>query len=147
MKNQKQNSEDELSAIVTSLQNSNEHLRAMADAIPIHLLEMDHNEKIIFVNKAAAEWWGYTKEEMVGKFIKEIIGEAAQSTLHDFSQRVLQGETVAYESPFLRDGNVHYFYNTYTPVRNSEGKVTGFIATGTEITERVRIQKIMKEGV
>lgn len=112
-------------------------LRLIADSVPIHLLQLDREERFQFANKAAADLWAREPEQMVGKSIREVIGPDAQATLKGFTERTLAGETVSYERPFLTpDGQTRTFLNTYSPYRGAGGAIQGFIATGTDITDR-----------
>jgi PAS domain S-box-containing protein len=126
-----------MSAPLTDAERAHAELRLIADSVPIHLLHLDLDERILFANKAAAETWGLEAEGMAGKTIREIVGEEGYRVLQVYTHRVARGETVVYEAPFrTKDGSTRYFLNTYAPEWSSDGKVSGFVATGTDITER-----------
>lgn len=117
--------------------NARDALRIIADSVPIHLLHLDRDERILFANQAAATMWGRRAEEMVGRTIRDVLGEEVQRALQQYSTRVLQGERISYEAAFdAPDGSRRFFLNTYEPVHGADGQVTGFVATGTDITAR-----------
>ncbi|WP_375765715.1 PAS domain-containing sensor histidine kinase [Archangium gephyra] len=116
---------------------SMEELRLVTNSVPIHLLHLDTHERILFANQAAAKAWGRHPEEMVGRTIRELVGEEGQHALSPYTARVLRGERIAYEAPFLMpDGSTQYYLNTYVPELASDGTVLSFVATGMDITER-----------
>lgn len=130
-----------------ALRAASNRLRLIADSVPIHLLQLDRDERIRFVNQAAAEMWQRPIHELVGKTIAEVVGEAAQQSLRPYTERVLRGESVSYESAFeAPDGSVRTFLNTYTPDRDEQGAVRGFVATGTEITDRKRAEEALDDA-
>ena len=115
----------------------NHQLMFIADSIPTHLNYLDNEERFVFVNKAAADYWQLSPKAMVGKTIKELMGEEAYKQIKETLIQVLGGETITHEFPFQApDGSVGYFLNSYVPDKDNFGKVIGFVATGTDITER-----------
>lgn len=125
-----------------------EQLRAVAESVPIHLLYLDAHERVLFANSAAATMWGRTPETMAGRTVAEIVGPDAQAALHEYTRRVLAGEQVIYESAFhAPDGSIRTFLNTYTIDRGEDGTVRGFVATGTDITERKASEQALEASV
>ncbi|HSL45249.1 MAG TPA: PAS domain S-box protein [Anaerolineales bacterium] len=97
----------------------------------------DCNGVINYVNPAFERLTGYTKEEALGKNPRIL-----KSGLHNifFYQKlwntilngtVFQGEIANRK----RDGEVFYEVKTITPLRDAQGKITSFVATGKDITE------------
>jgi signal transduction histidine kinase len=91
--------------------------------------------------------WGRSRQDIVGKTIREIAGDDTQAALHDYTRRALAGETVSYEAPFTSGGETRMFLNTYTPVTSVDGRIRGFIATGVDITERIEAERQMRATV
>ena len=125
-----------------------ERLRVVADSVPIHLLLIDRDERFLFVNAAAAAMWQRTPESFIGLTLRDVLGDDVRDALRPYAERALAGEVVAYESPF-RDpsGRLHVYLNTYSPHRGADGHVRGFIATGTDITERKRAEDMLSASV
>lgn len=125
-------------------------LRFIAESVPIHLNYLDKNERFIFVNKAASNFWKLKPEAMVGKTIRELTGPDGYAEVEIFIKKVLQGESCTHEVRFHNpDGEVRYFLNSYTPNFNSLREVIGFVATGMDISQERHIfekaKKLAKE--
>jgi PAS domain S-box-containing protein len=128
-------------------QNSHE-LKVITDAIDTHLLHLDSQSRILFVNRATENFWQLSKEQMIGRTIQDIIGEEAYQGLRAYTDRVLKGETVSYESSFVNpQGQTSYYLNVYTPDFAEDGRVQGFVATGTDITARRKAEDLLQKAL
>ncbi|HSB01532.1 MAG TPA: PAS domain S-box protein [Anaerolineales bacterium] len=92
---------------------------------------------IEYVNPAFERLTGYTKEEALGKRPSVI-----KSGLHDAEfyrnmwNTILAGEVFQSEIANRRkNGELYYEVKTITPLRDAQGKITHFVATGKDITE------------
>jgi PAS domain S-box-containing protein len=93
---------------------------------PILLNYLDQNEVFRVVNQSAAEFWGFSPEQMVGKNIHDLISEEDYELLKPLIRRVIKGEGISHETTFIDpDGALHYFQNTYTPDFVPRGKSKG----------------------
>lgn len=127
---------------------ASKQLRLIADAVPIHLIHLDKDEKFLFINKCAAEMWEKPIQEMVGKTIKDIVGPEKQKSLSRFTKKVMGGKSVSYESEFISPHGIqHTFLNTYTPDLDIFHNVQGFVVAGTDITERKKIEHKLTDSL
>ena len=124
----------------------NHQLQFIADSIPVHLNYLDLEGRFVYANKSACDWWGLGLTGIIGKTIRELVGEDAYPEFRRLMDRVFSGETVHHEASFdNKDGTVGYFSNCYIPDFDEAGKVIGFVATGTDVTEKfLALQKATK---
>jgi PAS domain S-box-containing protein len=114
-------------------------LRFIADSVPVHLNYLDRDFRFVFVNESSAEFWGFSPKDMIGKRIADLIGDQAFKQIGELFMKVLGGEVVTHEAPFIgADGMLSFFVNSYIPDFDSQGNVIGLAATGTDVTERKR---------
>lgn len=112
-------------------------LRALVDAMPALVAQMDRDRRYVVVNRAYTEWFGLNSNEMAGKYIWEIIGRDAYGHLKPYIDRVLAGEEVRFESlvPYARCGQRWVDVNL-VPHEDSSGAVVGYFALVQDVTRR-----------
>ncbi len=110
-----------------------------ADAVMI----TDRQGNIEYINPAFTTITGYTAEDAIGRRpdLKKsgIQGPAFYRQLWD---TILSGEV--FSDVFVnrrKDGTLYYEEQTITPLRNDDGNITNFVATGRDISERMAIQE------
>ena len=98
-----------------------------------------NNDGVIeYVNPAFERLTGFTMAEVSGKtprVLKSGIHEA--EFYRDLWNNILQGDVFQDEIANRRkNGELFYEVKTITPLRDAQGKITHFVATGKDITER-----------
>jgi PAS domain S-box-containing protein len=84
---------------------------------------------------------GRRPEEIVGKTIREIVGEEGFKTVEPYIQKVLAGERVEYEREVSYQGfGPRFLHGVYMPEKDEAGNVIGWIASINDITERKRAE-------
>jgi PAS domain S-box-containing protein len=142
-----------LAAIVTEQKRTAEDLRIketqlqlITDITPVMLTQCGSDLRYRFVNRAYAAMFGLTPEAIVGKTLHEFMGETAYETVRPYLKKVLEGNPVDYEAeiPYQQAGN-RYMRVAYMPDRDPRGKVIGWVASLTEITDRKLAEEQIKK--
>ncbi len=102
---------------------------------------------IEYVNPAFERLTGYTKEEILGKTPKIL-----NSGIHDDEfyrnlwNTILEGDVFQSEmANRKKNGELYYEVKTIAPLRDAQGKITHFVATGKDITEhKLDEEKLLK---
>lgn len=94
-------------------------------------------------NFAAENLYGYTPEEAIGQNVSMLAPPDRPNEISWILEKIRKGEKVDhYETLRLtKDGRYLEVEITVSPVRDSEGKVTGASAIGRDITERKRAEE------
>jgi len=107
------------------------------------VLITDPTGVIEYVNQAFESITGYTRAEVLGQK-PSMIKSGLQTS--EFYQRlwttILSGATFC--DVFInrkRDGGLYYEEKTITPLKDAGGRITHFISTGKDITERMQVQE------
>jgi len=86
------------------------------------------------------------KEIKIGDSLFEFIHESRKEKYNDVISKVLKGETLQYDDPFIRkSGEIKWFNFTINPVYNA-GKVEGLCITSADITERKKGEEQLVES-
>jgi PAS domain S-box-containing protein len=131
-----------LRLIETALEQSNE-------SVIVTTAQLDlPGPQIVYVNSAFTRMTGYEAGEVVGKTPRILQGpktdRAVLARLREdcAAGRVFHGETVNYR----KDGSEFCLEWSVGPVRDDRGKVTSFIATQRDVTERRRVEARLRDN-
>jgi len=125
-----------------ALRRSEQEIRVIADNLPTLFSYVDKDGRYRFVNKRYEEWFGLPQTEIVGEHYRQILGEATYELIKDRVEAVLSGHRVCYEDalPYIH-GGMRWVTADYVPDIDDRGKVNGFFALVTDITERKRAEE------
>ncbi len=108
----------------------------------------DADGVIEYVNPAFEQITGYSRAEALGR--KPNLVRSGQHD-EDFYRRLW--ETIQRGLPFRdvfinrrRDGAAYFEEKTITPLTNAAGRITGYVSTGKDMTERMRAEKALQEN-
>lgn len=111
------------------------------------VLATDNNGIINFWNKAAQEIYGWKAEEAIGKNIYELIrtkktgDQDMDSKKHLSNGNNWSGEIIVQR----KNGNIFPIYVTEAPVYDDRNKISGVISVSSDITERKKTDKDLKD--
>ena len=129
------------------LRKSARQLALVTDTAPVYLAQCDAETRFRFVNKAYADRFGLTPDECVGKLISEVIGDHAYEAFRNYVDQVLAGQRVEFDAEIpYKDIGRHLMHCSYEPELNEAGKVVGFVAAITDISERKKIEDALRES-
>lgn len=125
-----------------ALLDSAKQMRLLADNAPAYISNIDTQYRYVFANRASAERFGLTPEEIVGKTVEEVMGRAAFETIRPYMDRAFRGETFSYETtvPYERIGT-RTMQVFFAPDIAENGLVRGLVAVVHDITERKEADK------
>ncbi|WP_309684560.1 PAS-domain containing protein [Polaromonas sp.] len=123
-------------SITTALRRSEENLRLITDSVPALIGYFDHLGIYRYVNKGYADWFGYAKEEVLGRSVREVVGDEVYTDISHHVQQALQGHRVSYEYAMRQaGGRVVYARSELVPELNVHGVVVGCFALSVNITD------------
>jgi len=151
-----QQTNDALKMEVVEHQRAEESLRLLGSAVEqskesivITDAELDlPGPKIIFVNPAFTQMTGYTAAEAIGKNPRILQGPRTDKVvLSRLRKNLEQGEVFTGEAiNYRKEGREFDMEWQIAPIRNSNGKITHFVAIQRDITARKQAENILRES-
>jgi PAS domain S-box-containing protein len=120
-----------------ALKASEEQLNFITDVLPELMAYIDLQQRFRFLNRPHEEWLGLPRHEIAGKTLKEIFRKETYEEMRPYVEQALRGERCQFELRFPHaDGAVRDTRVTFSPQRNLERQVEGFVALTADITEQ-----------
>ncbi|MBC6608575.1 PAS domain-containing protein [Hymenobacter sp. BT188] len=125
---------------------STQQLRLVTDALPVLIGYLDREEKYQFTNKAYKAWFNQPAEALLGRAVRDVVGDKAYQGIKGYIERALAGERLDFEAKMpYRENFVKHIRTSYVP-DIQDGSVVGFYTMVTDITESVEARQVIEEG-
>ena len=123
-------------------------LRMIADNVPALIAYYEpKNLRCVFANKAYAESNGWTVDSIIGKTVREAIGEAAWAVIEPQVARVLKGEAVEYIRPMiLPNGGQRIIEVNLIPHFDEQAQLLGAFVLITDITRHQLAERSIRDS-
>ena len=111
-------------------------LRLFADNVPAMTVSWDENLRCRFANKRYAEFFGLSVEQILGRHLREVVGEDVFWEIEGHLARALQGHAVTYQRIHQpARGEARHTEVKLLPHFGEQGKVLGVFSVMSDITE------------
>jgi PAS domain S-box-containing protein len=120
-------------------------LHFIADALPALVSYIDKKQNYTFVNKAYCQWFGKRKEEIVGKSLREVLGETSYKTIRSYLEDALNGNDVSFEEWMDFSDARRYISGRYTPQMDEHGTVKGLVALVVDTTAQKKNEEEIRQ--
>jgi PAS domain S-box-containing protein len=122
-------------------------LRKVLDANPNVVFVKDAEGRFTLSNRAMAELYGTTPEQMTGRLVADFNADRAQTSrfqqddrevIHSGREKFIPSEAI----PDSRTGEVRWFQTRKIPLFSEEGRATHVLGVATDITEHKRAAEL-----
>lgn len=129
-----------------ALQANERQLSLITDNVSGLISFVDRAECYGFVNAIYEQWFGQSREQIVGRTVQEVLGDAAYAVVQPRIVQALAGERITFENTIAYpDGITRTVLTTYVPAINDQGlqdgQIVGFYALVTDITSRKQAEE------
>jgi PAS domain S-box-containing protein len=134
----------EQAAQFEEIHNAYEHHRALIDASPTAIVDFDLDGRVRSWNGGAAEIFGWTAEEAIGR-VSPIVPEDELPTFLETLEHIAAGDKLRDLDVrrLHRDGSLIDTMISAAPIREANGAVVGVIATMIDVTQRKRSERML----
>jgi diguanylate cyclase (GGDEF)-like protein/PAS domain S-box-containing protein len=122
------------------LATSEARLKAVTDNLPALFAYVDRDQVYRFANGHFRHLLGVEPEAVVGRTMREFLGDGAHAELLPHIEGVLRGERRNFERAGWKRNADRYFMTQYVPELRPDGSVPGFFVMVLDITERHRAE-------
>jgi diguanylate cyclase (GGDEF)-like protein/PAS domain S-box-containing protein len=131
---------------IHDIRTAQERLRLFTENIPETIAHLDDENRYLFVNKAFAAQVGRTREEIIGRTNREVLGDGVIDRFGPLVEQVFAtGEARNYERVVdLPDGQKRWLHVTIVPHKDAEGRVVGTYSVGHDIHELKSAQEALR---
>ncbi len=122
-------------------------LLALADILPVMTAYYDSKGRIQFINKLFAEWLERPRQEIVGRTMLEVIGEANWLSRKPMVEAALAGERQFFVAELDHPTRGLVVAQTeYIPWLRPDGECEGFVCVVQDVTEQRVAERALKES-
>ncbi|MBD2679174.1 MULTISPECIES: AAA family ATPase [Nostoc] len=139
--------EQEVAERTAALQQSEAELRAheqelrlITDALPVGIGYIDAKQRHRFVNRTYEIWRNCSRDEILGKSIRELVDHTSYQMIEPYINQALRGETTTFEAEMPLPAGKKYLSVTLIPDFDANAQVIGFYALNTDISDRKRAE-------
>ena len=125
---------------------SEEKLRAVADALPVLISYIDKDQIFRFANKAYETWFERPLSAILGRRVNEVMSPAMYEARRPYLERALAGESVSYEVDFVRSTGASATQVIHVPHRDAMGRVLGVYVVVSDISDRKLAERKIAES-
>jgi PAS domain S-box-containing protein len=130
-----------------SLQNREREFHLLADHVPALYSYIDTELRYRFVNKRYEEFFGRPASGIVGKHIKDVVGEPNSSKIEPQLREALAGREVSFIYPMaLPNGDARWMNVHCTPDGDDTGRIRGALVLVTDVTAQKQADLALQQS-
>ena len=126
-----------LQAAIRQTREGEARLRTIANTLPAMVAYIDADQRYRFHNLAYGRSISPDSEHVLGKTVREVVGEERYRIFQPYIRRVLAGESLVYQQETRENGEYRCLESNYIPQFAVDGKqVVGFHVMRQDITDK-----------
>jgi PAS domain S-box-containing protein len=132
----------EAEGLVRQLERSEAQMRLITDTLPVLISFLQPDGRYAYVNRGYTEWFNLSREDVLGRHVRDVLGEAVYTGVRPYLERALSGENVTFEREMpYRHGGTRHIRASYMPQRSARGEVEGVVALVADVTAEKRAKE------
>lgn len=121
------------------LKRSEEQLKLITDALPVFVSYLDWRHHFTFINETYERWFSLPRATVLGRHMREIIGERAYQERRPYIERALNGESTRLETRFsFPNREERDLVFDFIPDKGNSGVISGVVVLASDVTEQKR---------
>ena len=129
-----------------ALRKSERQLRVITDNIPAYIAYVGMDDlRYSFVNQQFVQNFEVPREEIIGKHIRDIIGESNYRFALEYIERVKSGEPASYVNVFELETGKCWINVNYVPDFDETGKVRAIVVLSHDVTDLKQVEEDLQK--
>jgi len=134
----------------SSIRESEARYRELVELAKSIIFKWDAEGKVVWMNEYGLRFFGFSEDEVVGRSVYETFVPRVESTGRDLS--TLVRDIIENEERFAsninenvkKDGTRVWVHWSNMPIKDEKGKLLAIISIGTDITDRVKMERLQE---
>ena len=126
----------DLSEVALQLARNESRLTAITENLPAMIGQIDKDERFVFLNQHARNYYGRAGGDVIGKTVREVLSDVEYDEARAHIDIAMSGKTTTFETGSVVHGRMRHFHAVYIPDRGSNGVTNGLYAMAFDITSR-----------
>ena len=119
----------------------------IADSLPVMVAYCDPKQRYRFINKSLADWFEKPRSEILGRSVRDLLGERAYEVRRPMIEAAFGGERQWFATEYDHPTRGALAVQTeYIPQLGADGAVTGVVMLIEDITEQRLAGRALKES-
>lgn len=128
-----------------ALRTSKERLQQILDSVDAGIAFVDAEKRYQFVNRFYEVRFNQSRENMLGKYVWEVVGSKTYAAVEGHIDRALKGEPQSFEFEITYlNGQSAYLKSCLTPAFNTHKQIIGYYLFVFDITERHHLEQSLQ---
>ncbi|MCK9460072.1 MAG: PAS domain S-box protein [Proteobacteria bacterium] len=133
--------EEQQRRTVEALKLSEEKYRTLTESLPVGVYEFDIQGRFLYVNRTAAETFGYSLEEALTLRVSDLITEENRAASMADVAQIMQGASIAGQRTFFRKDGTKFIGEIHSGPIIAEGRIVGIRGILFDITIKRRLEE------
>jgi len=137
----------ELKQALDDLRQREEWIRLFSETVPAVIGYVDQNQIYRFANSGYEPWFGLAADQVIGKSVKEVLGEEIYAGHAPHMQAAMSGEASVREFTLaLPDGSEIQTVASFIPHFDEQRRVQGYFVLAQDVTDQRKTEGVIRQA-